>query len=226
MSQDAVNYRNLLNVTHTDYNKFFFEELASIEDIQNLDIRIGTIKQELEDVPKRMINEAKKVIIDTFGLDNNMPLESQLKTIYESDWVVKSTKAFDYSTNLFLDYCKLLDNEGDDQIVDKLAKIMTGFETEYWTDDKVYDFSDSLKAVLSKIEGYSPSDVLSEDEVKISVDFGNKPAIITRFTEEELSVNGTVMLNKLRKVIKNFNESVDYEEKLNVISMVLRDVIG
>ena len=51
VSDEAVKYRDILNVTHTDYNKFFFETLTEIDDdIQRMDIHIKNIKNELEAV--------------------------------------------------------------------------------------------------------------------------------------------------------------------------------
>ena len=50
--------------------------------------------------------------------------------------------------------------------------------------------------------------------------------MISRFSEEELSTNGQVMLNKIKSTIKNFGESLSYEEKLNVMSLIFKDIIG
>ena len=185
VSAEAMKYRDILNVTHTDYNKFFFETLTEIDgDIQGL-------------------------------------LE-----LYKAEWEEKSSKAFDYSTNSFLEYLSGIGDVTDDQLVEALSKILTGFEIEFWSDSKVDDFTDILRTILTKLDDYEPSDELGEGDIKMTIEYGHQAPVISRFSEEELSTNGKMMLNKMKATIKSFGESLSYEEKLNVMSLIFKDIIG
>lgn len=227
VSDESMKYRDILNVTHTDYNKFFFEILTEIDnDIQKLDVRIKNIKNELETVPNKLIRKAIKAIRDTFDIEDDHSIVNGLTNLYANEWKEKSSKAFDYSTNSFLEYISSVEVVSDRQLVETLVKILTGFEIEFWSDSKVDDFTEILRTILTKLNDYEPSDELREGDIKMTIEFGNQIPIISRFSEEELSTNGQMMLNKMKSTIKNFGEALSYEEKLNVMSLIFKDMIG
>ena len=227
VSIEAMKYRNILNAIHTDYNKFFFETLREIDDdIQRLDVRIKSIKNELEDVPEKLLKKAEKAIRDIFGIDDQMDLARGLADLYKTEWEEKSSKAFDYSTNSFLEYLARIGEVTDRELVETLAKILTGFEIEFWSDSKNEDFSEILGTILAKLDGYEPTDELGEGDIKMTLEYGNQAPVISRFSEGQLSTNGQMMLNKIKSTIKNFGESLNYEEKLNVMSLIFKDIIS
>ena len=88
------------------------------------------------------------------------------------------------------------------------------------------DFAEILRTVLTKLNDYEPSDELREGDIKMTIEFGHQAPVISRFSEEELSTNGQMMLNKMKSTIKSFGESLSYEEKLNVMSLVFKGIIG
>lgn len=227
VSAEAVKYRNILNVTHTDYNKFFFETLTEIDgDIQALDVRIKNIKIELEAVPQKLKKKTEKAIRGVFKIEDDTSIAQGLLELYKAEWEKKSSKAFDYSTNSFLEYLSGIVDVTDDQLVEALSKILTGFEIEFWSDSKVDDFTDILRNILTKLDDYEPSDELGEGDIKMTIEYGHQAPVISRFSEEELSTNGQMMLNKMKSTIKSFGESLSYEEKLNVMSLIFKDIIG
>ena len=79
---------------------------------------------------------------------------------------------------------------------------------------------------MSKLDDYVPTDELADGDVKMTLEYGNQAPVISRFSEEELSTNGQMMLNKIKSTIKNFGESLSYEEKLNVMSLIFKDIIS
>lgn len=227
VSDEAMKYRDILNVTHTDYNKFFFETLNEIDsDAQGLRIRIENIKKELEGVPAKLIERTEKAVRNFFEVGYDSKISSKLKELYRTSWEEKSTKAFDYCTNAFLEYVAALKDEDDSEVVKELAKLLTGFEIEFWTDDKINEFVDLLEDIVKKLNNYEPSDQLEEGDVKVTIEYGQQTLVTARFMKEELSTNGQMMLSKLKSTINNFGESISYEEKLNVISQIFRESIG
>ena len=88
------------------------------------------------------------------------------------------------------------------------------------------DFTDILRTILTKLDDYEPSDELGEGDIKMTIEYGHQAPVISRFSEEELSTNGQMMLNKMKSTIKSFGESLSYEEKLNVMSLIFKDIIG
>lgn len=227
ISNEAIKYRNILNVTHKDYNKFFFELLTEIDDdLQRLVIRIRNIKNELEAVPNKLTRDAERVIRDVFCFDDDLGLAQGFSKRYVEEWAAKSSKAFDYSTNAFLECVSSVDHATNKEVVDSLSKALMGFEIAFWSDKKVKDFDELLRAVLSKLNSYNPTEQLEEGDIKMTLEFGHQAPVISRFSAEDISINGQMMFNKMKSILKNFGESLTYEEKLNVVSLILKDLIG
>ncbi len=59
----------------------------------------------------------------------------------------------------------------------------------------------------------------------MTIEFGHQAPVISRFSEKELSTNGEIMLNKIKSTIKNFGGSLSFEETLNVMSLIFKDII-
>lgn len=93
VSTEAMKYRDILNVTHTDYNKFFFETLTEIDgDIQGLDVRIKNIITELEAVPQKLIKKTEKAIRGVFKIEDDTSIAQGLLELYKAEWKRKAQK--------------------------------------------------------------------------------------------------------------------------------------
>ena len=196
---------------------------------------VGVSKEKVDKVIKEFptaINNPQKMypplylLPEVFDIDEKINLSHGLTDLYRAEWEEKSSKAFDYSTNSFLEYLAGLTETSDVELIESLAKILTGFEIEFWSDNKIEDFSEILRTIMAKLDDYVPTDELGDGDVKMTLEYGNQAPVISRFSEEELSTNGQMMLNKMKSTIKNFGESLSYEEKLNVMSLIFKDIIS
>ena len=115
------------------------------------------------------------------------------------------------------------DNEAD--FVRKLTKVISGFEIEYWNDSKIEEFEEGFASVLNKLNDTPQLDSFDDKNVKVTIDTGDENKIVSEFSKGELSSIGQLMFNKLHTDIENFGESISYEEKINIITRLLRDAI-
>ena len=227
VSDIAKAYRNIMNLSYKDYNSFFFKILPSLnENLQELAIHISNIKNELEKVGERQYIRVLRVVRHVFGVDEKEDLITALHALYVNSWKEKSQKAFDYTTNGVLDLLSKISNDTEESFINELAKAVTGFELNYWSDSKINDFEEILRDTVNKLQEYNPTDGLQEGEMKITIESADGNPIISQFSQNELSSTGQMMLNKMRSTLGNFGGAISYEEKIFIMAQILKEIIN
>lgn len=223
VSDSAKCYREILSLSHSDYNKFFFEELPKINnDYSDLAIKIRDILDEFEKVNTKILKIIRETMIEILGIDGKT-LTKSIKKKYIESWKEKKNRAFDYKTNEFLEYISSIDKQSEEEIVKRLAKLFSDFDIEYWSDAKIDDFRSSLKDTIAKIDNFVPCE--AEEDTKITIQTGTGEQVVSQFSQIELSTKGKMLLNKLQNAVDNFGGSIGYEEKINILTQLLKDVI-
>jgi len=225
VSEKTKKYRDILSITHKDYYKFFFEDLLVIDsDLEKLVYTMQQVKLELENVIILQNKEVEKAI-KTIAVINADSLIKGLKQIYDESWKAKSEKAFDYQTNMFLEALQAVEKYSlDSDCVAELAKIITGFELEYWTDSSIIEFEEVFKQIIDKLNDCEIKDELGNNEVQIVIKNGSEQDYITRFDKCEMSVNGQVMYNKIKSTLGNLGKGISQEEKLVIMAKLLTEL--
>ena len=227
VSEIAKSYRKILSLSYKDFNGFFFTTLPTLNsNLQELVIQIINIKNELESVSEKQYARAFRVIKQVFGVDENEDLMTALCDLYNESWEAKSKKVFDYTTNGVLDLVSRADKLKEDNFVFELAKSVTGFELNYWSDNKINDFEEVLRETVYRLNEYDPGDKLQEGEMKITIESANGNPITSQFSDIELSSTGQMMLNKMKSTIGNFGESISYEEKIAIMAQILKEIMN
>lgn len=227
VSDIAKDYRNILNMSYKDYNGFFFNILPKLNgNLQDLVVQIKNIKQELETVSDKQYTRVLRVIKQVFGVDETEDLLVTLQKLYKESWESKSHKAFDYTTNSVLDLVSKAGSTDESVFVYDLAKAVTGFELNYWTDNKINDFEEVLRDTINRLNEYDPEEGLREGEMKITIESSDGNPVISQFSQEELSQTGQTMLNKMKNTLNNFGGSISYEEKIAIMAQILKEIIN
>ena len=216
-----------MNLSYKDYNKFFFETLPSLNgNLQELVIQLSNIKKELESVSEKQYVRALRVVKQVFDVDENEDLIVALHSLYVDSWEEKSQRAFDYTTNGVLDIVSKVNDYTEEEFVNELAKVVTGFELSYWADNKINDFEEILRDTVNRLYEYNPTEGLQEGEMKITIESSDGNPIISQFSQSELTSTGQMMLNKMKSTLGNFGESVSYEEKISIMAQMLKEIIN
>ncbi len=227
VSEIARKFRDVLSVSCKDYNAFFFEELPKLNsDLQELVIQVRNIKEELESVDDKLYHRVLRVTKQVLRLDDKTELMRGLQELFHNSWEEKSQKAFDYATNSFLDLLSRSSEMVEKLFVEELAKVVTGFELPYWTDNKINDYEEALRNIVNKLDAYNPREELQSGEVKITIESAGGTPLITQFSQAKLSTSGKTMLKKMKNTINDFGESIEYEEKIAILAEIMKDIIG
>lgn len=227
VSDLAKQYRDILNISYKDYNAFFFEVLPRLNaDLHELVIQIGNIKEELGSVEEKLYVRVVRVIKQIFDLDDSDDLMQYMQDLYREEWEEKSQKAFDYTTNNVLDLVSRASEMDEEHFVLELAKVTTGFELSYWADNKINGFEEILRDTVNKLNEYNPEDGLQQGEMKITIESADGAPVITQFSNEKLSTTGKTMLKKMKSTLGDFGESISYEEKISILTEIMKEIIG
>lgn len=227
VSDMAKKYRDILNLSYKDYNAFFFEVLLGLNgNLQELVIQIENIKQELESVNEKQYVRVLRTVKQVFDVSDLEDLMTVLQDLYKTSWESKSQKIFDYTTNGVLDLVSRAGELTEEQFVYNLAKAITGFELNYWSDNKINDFEGILRDVVCRLNDYNPEEGLQQGEMKITIESADGNPIISQFSQEELSPTGQTMLNKMKNTLGNFGGSISYEEKISIMTQILKEIIN
>ena len=215
-----------MSLSHKDFYKFFFEELPKME--SNLDSLLQIIKRvcgELENVLLSQNSSIEIIIRNLLEIGKEETLAPGLIRIYESKWAAKKQKNFDYQTNTLLNYVQALNPESDNEkVVGNIAKIIVGFETDYWSDSMIEDFEKRLRNVLERLDDYISDGRLGEREFQIIIKtVGEEPQIST-YDKCEISENGQVMLNKMKSTLNGFGRNIPQEEKVAILARLLSEI--
>ncbi|SCP97764.1 hypothetical protein SAMN05421730_101369 [Anaerobium acetethylicum] len=227
VSDGAKHYREIMSVTYKDYNRFFFETLPNLNgDMQELVFLIKNVIFELENVINLQIDTLEKAIRTVLDIDSETSIAGELTRVYEADWKEKRFKSFDFQTSVVLDFLGNMNpNMRDDDAIQELGKIVTGFEIEYWNDSKVEDFYEAFSKMVAQLNNYVVQDTVGSDEIKITISTGDEEEKITQFNKTELSANSQMMFNKMKATIENFGESISYEEKMQVLTRLFSEIM-
>lgn len=227
VSEKAKLYREIMSITHKDYNKFFFETLLQLDsDLSELQMVIQKIIVELESVTKLQIQTVEKAIRTVLEIEPDVSITAELNRLYEGEWREKRFKSFDYQTSMMLDYLANMNlATSDEEITQELGRVVTGFEIEYWNDSKIEDFYETFLKMVTQLNDYQVQDNVGTDEIKVTISTGNEEEKITQFNKGKLSGNSQLMFNKIKSTIENFGESLSYDEKMQVLAKVFSEIM-
>lgn len=227
VSEKTKLYREILNLSYRDYNKFFFETLLELNtNTQELIIEINNIIEELKNVTVLQTVEIERVIRKAIKINKSERLAVELKKKYENDWQRKNYKVVDYSTNAFLTYLHTMETCLDDQkIVGDIARTISGFEIAYWNDSMIVEFEEKLNKVIKYLENQDIKNEVGANEIKVIIQLNGKDTKMKQFENQELNVNSQIMFNKLKATLNNFGQSISYEEKIQVITKLLGEIM-
>lgn len=209
------------------WNKKTTEELKEI--FTDFYIELNNVYDEL--IRDLYIQIARKVFTNN---KQETSYESEFKNslIIWYDNLSKNTKhnTFKRKINSLLSLFEniKINNLDDREILQEMAKIITGFEPSDWDDNLKEKFIDELKAIKNKIENFDnniedKSESNNRVEFKLKDDNGNE---ITRsFKTQDLKGIAQVLEKQVRGAFQDVGENISDAEKQQIVVNVLKDIV-
>ncbi len=224
VSNRTKKYRDIMGITYKDYNAFFFETLGILgADYDEIIATISKAKEELESVVDKQVKSISVIIKTSFGLKAEDTWQS-LKKAYLPKWKIKKQRIFDYQITAIFDVIDAEDSESDYQWVNRIANAVTGFEIEYWNDEKEPELLSCLSKIKKQFEETSEEVETAENEIRLVLE-GDGGQKVAQFENVELSSISQVMFNKMKTTIDNFGQSLSSEEKMQVLAKLLSEIM-
>lgn len=220
-----IEVKNNLLRPDLNNNEFLFNDLKDIFGVDNYD----DIYIELEKMKKYfdtfLIDYKNEVIIktkDAIQKDYKGSLYTLLKEWY-SDNVDKISKSvFDLKTKNMLEYLSDISTHDDMEIINKLCKIITGFYIEDWRIDDVNTYIYSLIEIKNKVE----NTIVKKSNIQtITLMCGENTIEKTISSDVEISALGSTMKNNIEEIIEEYGESLNEEEKINILLDIIKRII-
>lgn len=227
VSDDAKNYRRILEKSTANYSTFLFAKVKSIGGSYDLTVQIlQQIKSELDGAIAALARDLAAETCKILDAPENTLLSDMFCKKYSDEWKVKRAKSFDYYTNSFLDFASKIQNKEDDfSVVSKLSKSLTGFELVYWNDSHKDTFIEQLNNVKDRLASYKETEALNEGETKmiLKTASGSEKSIV--FDRGELSPLSQTVKNKIISTFGNYGLAISYEEKVQVLLSLIEDLV-
>lgn len=227
VSDRTQRYRRLAERASTNYSAFFFKKMRELgSTYAEIIDAVKLAKSELEGAPEALSNDLANEICTLYGVSESVPLGALFTQRYQQQWAAKRQKSFDYYTNSFLEFAGgVHSSERDYEIIQRLAKTVTGLELVYWSDSHKEEFLTRLREVNARLDSYRGSAALSEGETKMTLvtSGGQERSIV--FDTSELSGLGKTLKNKISATFGNYGLAISYDEKVQVLLSLIEELL-
>ena len=209
LSFDINNYEFLFQ----ELPKGIFKNKSYNEIIKELEDFIKLYDNLIRDIKEKVIELLESTILD----DLKGSFGSKIK-----EWGEKNDEALIYSTKDSLaiklyKYTREIENYNEYLIIDRIAKIISGYRIEDWSDNTIDNFINKINEIQDKIKKSSNKEVNLEGNVEIM--FNDKKLVIPDLPIEGISRD---LYQELEIIFDEFSYSIDDLEMKNVLVKILK----
>jgi len=127
---------------------------------------------------------------------------------------------FDIKTRELIEYVKDLTTHDENDIIEKISKIITGFYIEDWQPNEMDNFKTELSQIIKNINDVDQNKFDSSN--KITLISGNEKIEKYLSSDEELSALGNTMKNNIEEIINEYGDSLTEQEKISVLIDIMK----
>ena len=204
-------------------NEFIYQRLLEIFDTNNYEEITELIKDMkqifdsfMDSYCEYVINETKEI----FNKNYKGSLNSLLK-----DWLIdnkleSSNIIFDIKTRELIEYVKELTTHDENDIIEKISKIVTGFYIEDWQPNEMNNLKEELQKIINNVKESDQKNVDCSN--KITLINGSEKIEKYLSSDDELSALGNTMKNNIEEIINEYGDSLTEQEKISVLIDIMK----
>ena len=122
-----------------------------------------------------------------------------------------------------IEYIKNLTTHDENDVVEKISKIMTGYYIEDWQPSDKETYINNIKEVIQEVRNGKNKG--SKESNKILLIDGNEKIEKYLSSNENISVIGNTMKNNIEELISEYGNSLSEEEKISVLVDIIKNYI-
>lgn len=128
-------------------------------------------------------------------------------------------KIYDVTTKNFMNYILTINSHDDSEVLENIARIVTGFYVEDWQPVEKDKYLVSLKNISEKLT--QSIDDESQNN-KILLINGDETVEKSLLDNSDFSAIGSTMKNNIEELIEEYGESLSEQEKVNILVDILK----
>ena len=224
IKEEYINMKNELLKPDINNNEFTYKELCVIfntdnymkivEEIKNMKLVFDNFISIYSD---NLINNTKQIINKSF----KGSLTSLLKEFYEENKLNCSHTIYNLTTKEFIDYAGNITTHDEQDVMEKMSKIITGFYIEDWQPRDYLNFSDKLTKIIGNIKDIKNTSRIDESNKLLLVN-GNEKLEKYIISPDEISAIGNTMKNNIEEVMNEYGDSLSEKEKISVLVNIIK----
>lgn len=205
-------------------NEFLFNVLPDLFDrdygkiIKEIGLMKNIFDTFMNDYVNELIDDSRKILNDNY----KGSFVTLLKELYESVEQNVKKRILDIKTKSFVEYISDIQTHDDNKVVNKIAKIITGFYVEDWQPIEKDNYLNELIRIKEKI---TEKEDVSFNNKKIIFVNGDKTIEKTISQNIEISALGNTMKNNIEEILEEYGGSLSEQEKMNVLLDIMKKYI-
>ena len=130
---------------------------------------------------------------------------------------------YDVSTTNFIDYIKNLTSHDENAVIEKLAKIITGYYIEDWQPSDYNNYKNGLINIIKNIK--STNTVTKDKTNRILLYDGTEKLEKYVASDDEISAIGNTMKNNIEEIMNEYGDSLTQQEKISILVNIIKKYI-
>ena len=163
-----------------------------------------------------LVNNTK----DLFDKNFKGSLHSLLKDWVRNNKLESSPLIYDTKTKEFLEYINEFTTHDENDIVEKISKIITGFYVEDWQPNELKNYENELNKIINNIKKIDIDKVNANN--KITLVNGSEKIEKYLSSNDNISAIGTTMKNNIEEIIDEYGASLSEQEKINILINIIK----
>ena len=222
IKNEYINIKNKLLRPDINNNEFLFKNLLELIGENNyglIIVEVNKLKSQFDGLMRNymieLINDTKNIFIKDYKGSLNYLFKDWIKNVS----INNKYKIHDSITKKFIDYIVLIESYDENEIIENLSNIITGYYVEDWQPFERKKYLETLREISENLVSKNSDENISS---KILIVNENETIEKNLLDNNDLSAIGSTMMNNIEELIDEYGESVSEQEKVNIIINILK----
>lgn len=222
IKKEYISIKNELLKPDINNNEFIYKKIPEIFNTNDYFSIIDEIKN-MKNVFNDFIQKYSSVLIsktiDIIEPGFKGSITSMFKEWYDENKLDKSNLIYDSNSKEFISYIKNISTHDEKDVVEKIAKIITGYYIEDWQPIEYQNYISGLNNIVNAVKNPFQN---ASDTSRITLIDGNEKFEKYITSSEDISAIGNTLKNNIEEVINEYGESLTEQEKVSILLNIVK----
>lgn len=229
ISKNIIKFRKAITKFDINNRSFLYTDLLNIMETDSYEECLNKIidmKKYLDEFDRNIKEYLVMEIKQLFNSSEESTLTGAMKVWFNNRTEEQKDHLFDSGTNHFMNEVRYVGNN-DLKFIDKLSDIAIGLAIEDWNDNTINEFYEEIKRMKKIIEEYEVACDNDTENGVIKIGFvkSNGEVEEKTFNKTEITGIGGTLLNSIEEVFEEYGDSIEDNEKRNILIKMLEKFI-